>query len=557
MHHPTYTYRWSVGLLGAVLAIGPFATPVSVAADEPIRVGDQLSYPEGADIPRSLTQTEHLFLEQHPLQLRTRVTDPPTGPIHCVAEYEPMEALLIAWEGTTSLRAILEQMAVHVTSTGDAGLYVMVDNASEQSTAYSQLASAGVDMNRVQFCIATTDTIWIRDYGPRYIYQGQCRAIVDHIYNRPRPNDDDQPAYFSTYKNHAYYEIPLIHGGGNYHLNALASSHASRLIANENPGLTEQQIHDLWQNYQNVDTTIWAPFPTSVDSTQHIDMWMQIVADDVIIISDWPANPGSTQDQICDNAAAVFAAAGWDVHRTPARQVGGVHYTYTNMVLCNDLVLLPYYTNSTISPYNAVALGACEKAMPAKTIVQINCEAIISSAGAMHCIVMHVPEPAGGQNPTTYLENLRGGQVLQPNTQEEIRWISDDDVAVTDVDIQLSIDGGATFPFTVVSGTADDESYLWTVPNMSVSTARLKVTVHDADAHQGHDESDADLTIDGLFGDYDVNGTVDLTDFAQWEACMTGPANGPFAAGCGAFNADTDTDVDLADFAEFQRAFPQ
>ena len=48
---------------------------------------------------------------------------------------------------------------------------------------------------------------------------------------------------------------------------------------------------------------------------------------------------------------------------------------------------------------------------------------------------------------------------------------------------------------------------------------------------------------------------VDLEDFADWPACVTGPHGGPLAKGCGAFDRDGDDDVDLQDFARFQRVF--
>jgi hypothetical protein len=56
-------------------------------------------------------------------------------------------------------------------------------------------------------------------------------------------------------------------------------------------------------------------------------------------------------------------------------------------------------------------------------------------------------------------------------------------------------------------------------------------------------------------GDYDCDTFVDLLDFAAWNACMTGPDNGPFDAGCEAFDFDASAtgDVDLKDFAGFQR----
>ena len=56
-------------------------------------------------------------------------------------------------------------------------------------------------------------------------------------------------------------------------------------------------------------------------------------------------------------------------------------------------------------------------------------------------------------------------------------------------------------------------------------------------------------------GDYTCDRVVDLTDFASWPACMTGPDAGPYGEGCEAFDFDYDGDVDLFDFAEFQAAF--
>lgn len=45
-----------------------------------------------------------------------------------------------------------------------------------------------------------------------------------------------------------------------------------------------------------------------------------------------------------------------------------------------------------------------------------------------------------------------------------------------------------------------------------------------------------------------------LEDFAEFALCMTGPAE-QSGSGCGIFDADADNDVDLLDFAEFQRVF--
>ncbi|MCK4660838.1 MAG: hypothetical protein KAV82_15065 [Phycisphaerae bacterium] len=62
------------------------------------------------------------------------------------------------------------------------------------------------------------------------------------------------------------------------------------------------------------------------------------------------------------------------------------------------------------------------------------------------------------------------------------------------------------------------------------------------------------LTV-ALPGDFNGDGDVDLTDFAQFGACMTGPDNDPVAPGCDMFDFDWDDDVDTDDFGGFQVAF--
>jgi len=53
-------------------------------------------------------------------------------------------------------------------------------------------------------------------------------------------------------------------------------------------------------------------------------------------------------------------------------------------------------------------------------------------------------------------------------------------------------------------------------------------------------------------GDFDDDGDVDLDDFANWDACATGPGQGSCADECCAFDFDGDDDVDLHDFAALQ-----
>ncbi len=64
-----------------------------------------------------------------------------------------------------------------------------------------------------------------------------------------------------------------------------------------------------------------------------------------------------------------------------------------------------------------------------------------------------------------------------------------------------------------------------------------------------------EITVEAaLPGDFDGDGDVDLNDFEQFDACLTGPGGGAQPP-CDAFDFDADNDVDFADFQAFQIAF--
>jgi hypothetical protein len=84
------------------------------------------SYPEGADIPRNLTKEEIRYIERNPITVPRGITSPPEGPVQCVAEYDPTGAILLAWEGFSS---IVAEMAANITTIGNADVIVVINLA--------------------------------------------------------------------------------------------------------------------------------------------------------------------------------------------------------------------------------------------------------------------------------------------------------------------------------------------------------------------------------------------------------------------------------------------
>ncbi len=519
--------------------------------------GAQPVFPEGKPIPRNATRAELDWLGNNPIQLPAVVTEPPTGPVLCPGEYAPMEGIILAWEGPTQWLDIVAEMAAKITTVGNAIAYVSIDAVGENTTCNTRVTSFGGNISRIRYVSRTNDTIWIRDYGPRYIYEGAgprpVRAIVDHTYNRPRPSDDSWDNGWSTYRGHQYYELPLIHGGGNYHLSSAQPAFATQLIQNENPGLSAATIIDTWHRYQNVNTTITLPFPQEVDVTQHIDMWMYMAGDQNVLISDWAVNRGSTQDTICNNQAAAMAAAGYTVTRLPARSIFGTHYTYANAVMCNDLVLVPKYPTTLGAALDQQAFDAWQSALPGKTIVQINCESIVTSAGVMHCICMHVPAFKGrveatGRAPTVFLRNFRGGQVLPNSSVQTVRWATDDDAGpVFRVTVSQSLDSGLTWT-DLLTNVTNTGSYNWTTPATTQPHVRLRVTAIDTVLLTETDSSETDIYVGVLCAsDYNRDGIGDFFDYLDFVDDFS--ANDPSA------DFNNDQVIDFFDYLDFVDQF--
>jgi len=110
-----------------------------------------------------------------------------------------------------------------------------------------------------------------------------------------------------------------------------------------------------------------------------------------VIIGQYDANQGSgIPKQVTDATANLMQSRGYTVYRTPGWR-SGAHYTYTNSVIVNQTVLICRFGGSYTSQ-DAQALATYQSALPDHDIVQVDCSDIIFNAGAIHCIVMHVPD---------------------------------------------------------------------------------------------------------------------------------------------------------------------
>jgi hypothetical protein len=150
------------------------------------------------------------------------------------------------------------------------------------NSAISLFTAGGANMSKVQFIIKPINAIWMRDYGPHFIWQDGALGIIDSNYYPQRPLDNFIPTLLGDdiFKMPTY-DIGLYYSGGNFQPGPNRTAFMSNLVNVDNPaseGFNQTLIAEMFQTYQGIDTLHVLPqLPGSVDGTGHIDMWMYLI----------------------------------------------------------------------------------------------------------------------------------------------------------------------------------------------------------------------------------------------------------------------------------------
>ena len=308
--------------------------------------------------------------------LRFTDTNPPAAPVRPIAEFEPASHVLIRYP-----LGIPVALVAHLSNT--AQVICLVSSTSQQNTATNTFNNGGVNMSNVSFMIAPTDSYWTRDFGPWFIMDGNDQvAIVDFVYNRPRPNDNMIPQTFATQQNFTYYGMNVQQTGGNYMSDGINTAAQTTLVYEENTSLGQTGVSNKMLQYMGASNyyVINDPNNTYID---HIDCWAKFLAPDKVLVRSVPTS--HAQYAAIEQAANYFATRNcawgypWKVYRvnTPQNQ------PYTNSLILNHKVFVPIMNSS----YDAAALQVYRNALPGYEVIGISSPSSTpwESTDALHC----------------------------------------------------------------------------------------------------------------------------------------------------------------------------
>ncbi|MFT5165977.1 MAG: agmatine deiminase [Saprospiraceae bacterium] len=361
-------------------------------------------------LPKGFAPGEREMMKDYIADIQNRsvtcLTSPPPGStLRSMAEWEELQSIVITWAAqipilTEIVRYAREEVEVIII-------------CSNENVVKNQLGGAGVDWSsNVTFIEDNFNSIWVRDYGPNPVYLDEVGelAFVDWIYNRPRPADDKIPEVVANYlgiDNYCTTQVPtdLVHTGGNFMSDGLGTAFSSDLFLEENGPFNEwgTSNHDegtvkqIMENFMGIKAY---PLMTSLpyDVIHHIDMHMKILDEETLLVGQYPQGVAdgpqieANIQYILNNYTTAYGDP-FNVIRIPMPpengsypNTNGDYRTYANAIFVNKTILVPVYEEQ----YDTTALRIWEETMPGYNIVGIDCNAIIPSLGAIHCITKEV-----------------------------------------------------------------------------------------------------------------------------------------------------------------------
>ncbi|MBK8554158.1 MAG: agmatine deiminase family protein [Ignavibacteria bacterium] len=313
-----------------------------------------------------------------------------------MAEWEEVQGIIVAW---TSYTSIIRQIVDYAQD--EALVYIV---CSDSNTVKTYLTNGGVPLTNLKVVKTSFNSVWCRDYGPWAVYSGVSDSLklIDWIYNRPRPNDDNVPVGFSNFINIPLYQSitspnDLTATGGNFMVDGNGTGFSSKLILNENSGKTETQINSIMNSYMGISRYIKME-TLPYDQIHHIDMHIKLLDEETLLVGQYPAGVAdgpqieANLQYVLNNFQTCYGRP-YKVVRIPMPPnnsgqypPSANYYTYTNSVFVNRTVIVPIYGLSQ----DTTALRIYRENLPGYRVVGINCSSMISALGAIHCITKEI-----------------------------------------------------------------------------------------------------------------------------------------------------------------------
>ena len=341
-----------------------------------------------------------------------------TDTLRFPAEWEPQEAILVAWPhaGTDWAERLAEVEETYIALVQAITRYqpawICVADDDLQTYAEARLRSARVDMSRVRFVPFDYDDTWLRDSGPITLREGDGFRVLDFRFTAwggkfEAGRDDrlvealDQQGLFGGAPRQ---RIDFALEGGGIETDGdgtlLTTWHC---LHERHPQASREDLDARLRQCLAQDRVLWLDhgYLEGDDTDAHIDTLARFAPGDAIVFQacDDPADSHHAELQaMAADIAALRTADGRPYRLFPlpwARPIVDngrrLAASYANYLIINGAVLIPAYGDRA----DDAAAAVLALAYPGRDIVQVPCRPLIWQNGSLHCITMQLPAGLG------------------------------------------------------------------------------------------------------------------------------------------------------------------
>ena len=255
------------------------------------------------------------------------------------------------------------------------------------------------------------DDSWMRDNGPTFVVDGRGNvAGIDWQWNawgNNYPEHERDAAVAEAVLAHLgmrRYEAPMVMEGGAIHVDGegtLITTESCLLNPNRNPGMTREEVEQVFARYLGIAKVIWLGGGLEEDDTDgHVDEIACFVRPGVVLALVTGDTADGNYATLSENLARLKAARdakGRPLEiveiEQPARRLLAdgrrASLSYINFYLANGGVVMPAFED----PQDKRAYDTLHRVFADRQIVQVPAIDIVQGGGGIHCITQQ--QPAG------------------------------------------------------------------------------------------------------------------------------------------------------------------
>ena len=331
------------------------------------------------------------------------------------AEWEPQDAIMLAWphEATdwnymlNEVQSCFKMIAAAITR--EMKLIVIAPHINEIKEQLQDIDHAG----NIIYQESNTNDTWARDFGPISIIDGHLQLMLDFKFNAwgmkfAACHDNlicQKIADSGIFDAQRVNCQDFVLEGGSIESDGkgtILTTSRCLLSPNRNGSLNRQEIENVLKARLGAKKVLWLEHGelTGDDTDAHIDTLARFAPGNTILYvkSDDPSDEQYAPLRLMEEELKTLTNAQDETFKLvplpcprPILDEDGFRLpaTYANFLITNSQVLVPTYGQ----PDNdRQAIDVIDKVFPNRSVVGIDCNALIKQHGSLHCVTMQIPK---------------------------------------------------------------------------------------------------------------------------------------------------------------------